>query len=293
MKEQTIYALGFFDGVHIGHAALLKECRQLAQQCGCLSGAVTFAAHPDALVSGTAPALINTLEDRCMLMKAYVQQVICLPFDRQMQKMGYMTFFRRMIAQYGAAGFVCGADFRFGKNAEGNAALLRQACMEAGMPCTVVPQQKIDGMTVSSTVIRQFLEAGDLARAVRFLGHPHIFTGTVVPGHHLGRKLGIPTANLLPPPGLLHLKNGVYITRAVVDGRRWDAVTNVGSRPTVGGEGVTVESWLLDFQGDLYGRKITLEFYAYLRPEREFPDLPSLQGEIRKNALQAREYFQK
>ena len=129
--------------------------------------------------------------------------------------------------------------------------------------------------------------------AAEFLGHRHILTGTVVPGYHLGRTIGIPTANLVLPKGLLIPKFGVYICRCIVDGVRYPAVTNVGTRPTVNGSHVTVEPWILDFDGDLYGRELTLEFYKFLRPERKFPSLEELRGEIQKNAAETRKYFDK
>ena len=150
----------------------------------------------------------------------------------------------------------------------------------------------IDGIRVSSTYIRRQIETGDMETAVRFLGHPHILSGTVVHGQALGRKLGIPTANLRLPEGLAVPKFGVYACRAVVDGKAYPAVTNIGTRPTVEGIGITVEPWILDYTGDLYDREITLEFYRFLRPEMKFPDLSALQAEIRRNAEQTRSYLQ-
>ena len=128
-----------------------------------------------------------------------------------------------------------------------------------------------------------------MSQAVRFLGHPHILTGKVVPGFQLGRKLGIPTANLMLPKELVVPMFGVYASTALVDGVRYPAVTNIGTRPTVAGIGITVETWILDYAGDLYGREITLEFYQFLRPEQKFSTLESLQQEIIRNAAEARE----
>lgn len=295
MEKQTIYALGFFDGVHLGHGALLKACRELADQKNCLAGAITFDTHPDTLVSGVTPGLINTAADRERLLREQhkMDTVLTLPFDKAMMTMPWQNFFRLLVDQYHAAGLVCGHDFRFGNRGEGNGALLQIACREEGIPCIVVPEQTVDGIRVSSTYIRTLLEAGDMEQAARFLGHPHMLSGTVVPGHHLGRTLGIPTANLAFPRELLRPRFGVYACLALVDGERRPAVTNVGTRPTVGGETVTVEPWLLDFSGDLYGRELTLEFHKFLRPERKFDSLTELQEEIRKNASQTLEFFEK
>lgn len=291
MNEKQILALGFFDGVHLGHAALLSECRRLAAETGCAAGVVTFGSHPDGVVRGNAPGLINTLRDRETLLRQHfhMDNVIVLPFDRKMRAMHYLDFFRMLLEKHNAAGFVCGEDFRFGNRGEGNAEKLQKACAEAGVPCIVVPQQKLDGKTVSSTLIRSFVETGHMSQAVRYLGHPHILTGKVVHGHQLGRRLGIPTANLMLPKELVVPKFGVYACIAVVNGTRYAAVTNIGTRPTVAGIGITVEPWILDYQGDLYGREITLEFYRFLRPEQKFSTLEALQREIRRNAQEARE----
>lgn len=293
MVEKTIYALGFFDGVHIGHAALLKACRELADETGCKAAAITFSSHPDTLVQGVTPRLINTIEDRVRLLKeSGMDEVAVLPFDKKMQSMHWQEFLDGLVESYGAIGLVCGHDFRFGNRGEGNAMLLASYCENHGMPCAIVPEQKLCGITVSSTHIRNLLEKGDVAEANRFLGHPHILSGTVISGRKLGRTLGIPTANLALPEDTLQLPFGVYACKAKVDGKTYLAVTNIGNRPTVGGHRVTVEPWLLDFDGDLYGKELTLFFYAFLRPERKFPDLDALKEEIGKNAAQTRKFFE-
>lgn len=294
MEEKTIYALGFFDGVHLGHQALLAECRRMADSLGCKAGVVTFLGHPDALVAGITMPLINTPADRARLLRHYGMDVLVeLPFDKALMSMHYLTFFRLLLKNYGAAGLVCGHDFRFGARGEGDAEKLAAACAEAGIGCTVVPEQKLEGVTVSSTHIRQLLEQGDVETAARFLGHPHIFTGTVVPGRKLGRTLGIPTANLVLPKGLLIPSFGVYACKAWIGGRWYSAVTNVGTRPTVQGQSVTVEPWILGLEEDLYGRELTLGFYRFLRPERKFPSLADLREEIQKNAADTLKYFGK
>jgi riboflavin kinase/FMN adenylyltransferase len=133
------------------------------------------------------------------------------------------------------------------------------------------------------------LEKGELEEANRFLGHPHILSGVVVAGQQLGRKIGIPTANLLIPQGVLVPKFGVYACLCRIDGTAYPAVTNIGTRPTVDGQGITVEPWILDYSGDLYGRQITLEFHYFLRPEKKFDSLEELQGQIRRDAGETRQ----
>ena len=175
----------------------------------------------------------------------------------------------------------------------GTAQILRTYCQEEHLPCAVIPQQKLDGVTVSSTYIRSLLEAGQMTEAVRFLGHPHVLTGQVVKGRRLGRTIGIPTANLALPEGVVQLRYGVYACKTRIDGKEYLAVTNVGKRPTVNGHHVTVEPWILDFEGDLYGKELTLRFCEFLRAEQKFDSLKALQAEIRKNALQTRKIFEK
>lgn len=291
--DSYIYALGFFDGVHIGHQALLKVCRELAAEKGCRAGVITFSSHPDTLVRGSTPLLINTPEDREMLLRERfgMDTVVTLPFDNKMCATPWQEFLRMLRREYHAVGFVCGEDFRFGSKGTGTASLLAEYCRNEGLEGTVVPEQILEGTRVSSTYIRTLLENGDAERAERFLGHPHVLTGTVVSGKQLGRTLGIPTANLHLPEGLVVPRFGVYACRAWVNGKQYAAVTNVGIRPTVSGSGITVEPWLLDFSADIYGCRLTLEFFRFLRPERKFPSLEALQGEIRRNADQTRAFF--
>ena len=291
--KNTIYALGFFDGVHLGHQALLSACRDLAGRHGCSAGVVTFAAHPDTLVRKSAPRLINSHKDREWLLREtfHMEILLNLPFDEAMRSMPWESFLDMLRTHYDAAGFVCGADFRFGHLGSGNAKLLQEYCNRENIPCTVVPDQILDGVRISSTYIRTQLEDGDMATAVRFLGHPHILSGTVVHGKALGRKLGVPTANLQLQEGLAVPRFGVYVCSCLIDGKRYPAVTNLGTRPTVEGSGITVEPWILDYSGDLYGREIILEFHYFLRPEKKFPALEDLKQEIFRNAEETRDYF--
>ena len=289
---KTVYALGFFDGVHKGHQALLEACRQLAERTGCTPGVMTFTSHPDTLVTGQTPKLINTEEERRRLIPDYgVDCITALPFDERLMNMPWQAFLEDLVVK-GAAGFVCGDDFRFGFRGEGTAGLLESFCKERGLVYQVVPGQMLDGIRVSSTHIRQLLEAGEMEQAVRFLGHPHYLSGTVISGRGLGHTIGIPTANIALPDSVICPKRGVYACKATVDGQEYLAVTNIGTRPTVGGHHTTVETWILDFAGDLYGKALTLRFYDFLRPEQKFGSLTQLQAEIQKNAAQTRKILE-
>ncbi len=292
--KKTVYALGFFDGVHVGHQALLTQCAQLAEKTGAKAGVVTFAGHPDALVREQATPLINTAADRHKLLAGFgMETVVTLAFDEKLMKMPWQDFFRLLLDTYGAVGLVCGDDFRFGYRGQGDAQRLKTACREAGITCVIVPGQTIGGIRVSSTHIRSLIAEGKMEEAAAFLGHRHVLSGTVVSGRQLGRTIGVPTANLQLPGEVLCPKLGVYACRAVLGAESYPAVTNIGSRPTVGGHHITVEPWLLNFDGDLYGKTLTLEFHSFLRPEKKFPSLEELKAEIQKNAEQTLEIFAK
>ena len=292
MKQvKRVFALGFFDGVHLGHQALLAECVSLAKKLGAQTAAITFDRHPRSLFDQTPPPLISTAASRDLLLRRYgIDFVRVFPVTREIMGMPWRKFLAEMMA-CGAVGFVCGDDFHFGRSNEGSVQALKEFCGQRGMPCVIVPEQAVDGKRISSTYIRRQIETGDMETAMRFLGHPHIISGIVIPGKQLGRTLGIPTANILLEPGLVVPKFGVYACRVTIDGKTYSAVTNVGTRPTVSGVGVTVEPWILDFDGNLYGQEITLEFHRFLRPETKFDGLEALKTQINRDADTTRSYF--
>ena len=284
MKQKKIFALGFFDGVHLGHMMLLHACRQLATERSATACAVTFDLPPSAILQNTQPNMLNTIQDRQMLLHRFgMEEVLLLKADKQTLSMPW-TAFLEMLIEDGAVGFVCGYDFRFGRNGEGTAGKLAAFAAERNLPCIIVPEQTMDGEKISSTRIRALLEKGDLENAIHLLGHMHMLSGTVVSGQKLGRTIGVPTANLPMPEGLVQLPFGVYACKAWVDGNYYTAVTNIGTRPTVDGQGVTIEPWILDFDGDLYGKEITLFFHKFLRPEQKFGSLEALKSQIQKDA---------
>lgn len=285
--EQCVLALGFFDGVHLGHGGLLKKTREVADRLGLPAAALTFDTHPDTLVFGAKVPLLNTPEERKYLMQSLygIDEVLTLHFDRATMEQPWQEFVRKtLLRTYRAAHVVCGHDYRFGAGGKGTPEKLAEECARLGLGFDCIPEIRMEGQTVSSTLIRSLLEGGETAKAVRFLGHPHILTGTVISGRRLGRTLGIPTANLSVPEGILVPKFGVYAARAVFDGLTRPAVVNIGVRPTVDGHTVTVEPWILDFDGDLYGHTLRLELTDFLRPEQKFASLEALRSEILRNA---------
>lgn len=288
---KKIFALGFFDGVHSGHQALLRECVAMARQMGATAAAITFAKHPKALYTNIIPPLITSTDDRIALLHSYgIGFVHVLPVTEETMVKHWRTFLNELQKQ-GAVGFVCGDDFRFGHKGIGNAEKLQAFCQDRGLPCVIVQEQTMDGSRISSTKVRRLLEAGDVEAANRFLGHPHVLSGYVVPGRHIGRTIGVPTANILLPEGVMIPKLGVYACTCDIEGKTYQAVTNVGHRPTVGGHQTRAESWILDFDGDLYGKHLTLQFHHFLRPEQKFDSLEALQGQIQQDAAQVRAFL--
>ncbi len=286
--KRKIFALGFFDGVHRGHQALLAECVRLAAEKAATPAAITFDRHPQAPFTTEYPKLLTGLSDREALLGRFgMEEIQVLATTQEVMSTPWEAFLDNLLRE-GAMGFVCGDDFRFGRKGQGNHRLLADYCKARGLPCVIVAEQHLEGQRISSTRIRELLAAGDLAGAETLLGHRHIFTGTVVAGQQLGRTLGTPTANLSVDQEIALPRSGVYACWAWVGADRYRAVTNIGTRPTVAGEALTVEPWLLDFSGDLYGKEITLEFVKFLRPERKFSSLEELKAEILHNAQQTR-----
>ena len=312
MNDQPkVIALGFFDGVHLGHGALLRRVAEVAETENVRPCAFTFDQSPAAVLTGQTVPLINSTQERGELMhRLYgIREVIIAHFGQSMIRMDWRDFVAKYLMACGAAHLVAGHDFRFGYKGEGTPQRLKDLCGELGIGCDIIPKVEVDGVTVSSTHIRALIAQGELEQAARFLGHPHVLSGAVVHGRGLGRRLGTPTANLIVPDGVLSPAFGVYAAKVWVlpacpdnhepSGPRhrpeegpYTAVTNVGVRPTVAdGDRVTVECFLLDFSGDLYGRTVRVEFYKHLRPEQKFPSVEALAEEIRRNARQTRDYF--
>ena len=273
--NRTVIALGFFDGVHRGHGALLEMTVRRARELDAVPAAFTFDRPPKEVVTGRPVGLINTSEDRRDLMQRLygIRQVIIAPFDNAMMTMPWQEFIDRLlVGTYGAVHLVAGHDYHFGHRNQGDPQKLQARCRELGIGCDVLPK---------------------VERAAEFLGHRHCLTRTVAHGCRFGRTIGIPTVNLTPPDHVLLPERGVYVTRVFLpDGSSVPGVTNVVTRPTVSdGDAVSVETFLLDFDGDLYDKTIRVEFCRRLRPERKFTSPQELKAEIQRNIQQTRDYF--
>ena len=217
-----------------------------------------------------------------------------VPFNKEMMTTSWEDFITEiLIKRYHAVHLVAGHDHRFGHKNQGTPELLKSKCAELGLGCDIIPEVTVGGITVSSTYIRRLVSLGQVERAMEYLGHPHILTQTVRHGRRIGHTIGIPTVNLTPPDHVLLPARGVYVTRVFLpDGASVPGVTNIGTRPTVSdGDAVSVETFLLDFDGDLYDKTIRVEFCRRLRPERRFASPQELKAEIQHNIQQTRDYF--
>ncbi len=296
-QPRRVIALGFFDGVHRGHGALLRTVTQAASRLEATAAAFTFDRSPTAVITGQNVPLLSSVEDRVWLMRRCygIQEVVVASFHA-MQRMDWEDFIAQyLVRELGVVHVVAGHDFHFGYMGRGNPQRLQEKCAQLGVGCDIIQRVEQDGITISSTYIRTLVAQGEMERANQFLGHPHTLTDRVSHGKKIGGStLGFPTVNLRVPERVIVPAFGVYATRVWFDGAYRAAVTNVGVRPTISGSDgkVTVEGFLLDFDGDLYGRRVRMEFFKRLRGERKFPSLQALAEEIGRNAEQTRVYFQ-
>lgn len=294
-ETKRAIALGFFDGVHAGHAELMKMTKRRAEEIGAMPSVLSFDVHPDTLVFNKEVPLINSAIGREELIRRCfgINNVVFIHFNKHVMCMPWREFIDSLIDELNIAWIVVGHDFCFGYKGEGTAQRLKDYCEERGIGCDIIPALRIDGRIVSSTHIRELIANGDIETANRYLGHPHTLSDTVHSGYHLGRNLGAPTINMFFPDGVLVPKHGVYATKVFLeDGSSYIAVTNVGVRPTVSEDSrVSVESHLLDYSGNLYGRQARVEFYSYLREEVKFGSFDELSEHIKKDADSARAYF--
>ena len=292
MIQQTVIALGFFDGVHLGHGALLRRTAERAAERGMTPAAFTFDRAPKEFVTGVnVPLLTSAAERAALIREEYgIGRTIVAPFDNAMMTMPWRSFLELLASRYGAAHLVAGHDYRFGYRNEGTPERLRDWCAAHGVGCDIIPRVALRGVTVSSTHIRSLVEAGDMDGAAAFLGHAYAISGTVRHGKHLGTEALFPTVNLMPEPWRVLPRFGVYAVRVILDdGAVYPGVTNVGIRPTIVDDNrVTVETNLIGFSGDLYGRELRLEFRRRLRDERKFGSMAELHAQIERDIATAR-----
>ena len=297
MEHNRVLALGFFDGIHLGHAALLKKTCERAKELGATAAAMSFDTHPDTLVFGTPVPLLNTMAEREFLMRRLcgIEEVIFAHFDAAMMHMPWEAFVEDyLVGQLHACHVVCGHDFHFGDRGQGNPDRLCEKCRSLGIGCDVIPEIRLDGRCVSSTEIRTLLQQGACEAAVRCLGHGQLVTGTVCRGAGRGAGLGFPTANLPLADGVLVPAFGVYRAEAEVDGQRYPACVNLGVHPTVGALARPVlEANLIGFSGDLYGKELAIWLQAHLRGEMRFESVEALRARVLYDRQLVADFYQK
>lgn len=300
--DASVVTLGTFDGVHQGHQTLLKRAVEHARASGVSSVAYTFDPHPAKILAPhAAPKTLMALGERVRHFGVLgVDTVVVETFDRALSELSADDWVQRyLVEQLTPVRVVVGFNFSYGRGREGNVEHLRACGARLGFEVEVVDAIAIEGLTVSSTKVRKFLLEGDLPNAKLLLGRPFAVTGRCVPGDQRGRTIGFPTANVEPEHELLP-KPGVYATRTAVidaDGENvssvHDSVTNIGKRPTFAGQDVRVESHLLDFQGDLYERRLRVELVERLRDEQRFEGIDALKRQLHTDVESARQVLSK
>lgn len=293
-----VATIGNFDGIHLGHQELMRQLLDRARAVGGTPTVVTFNPHPlQVLAPNNAPRQIQTLPQKLAMLESLgIELAVVIPFNLGLAQTKARDFAVGVLwEKLRLCEIYVGPNFAFGHRREGSFSLLKEIGEEKGFVVGKIPQVQLRGTRVSSTAIRQALISGQVTLARRLLGRPFALEGVVVHGAATGGSIRIPTANLQTPNELVPRK-GVYVTMLTVDGRRHMAVTNIGFRPTVSRESEpspTIETHVLDFDEDIYGREISLEFMVRLRDERRFPDLSSLVTQIRQDISRARRYFRK
>ena len=290
-----VATIGNFDGVHCGHQGVLARLRERAAQAGLPSCVVIFEPQPrEFFAPDTAPARISSLREKLELLReAGIDRVLCLTFNRRLRELSAEQFVHQILVEgLGVKHLEVGDDFRFGKGRTGDFALLVAAGVREGFTVESAATIELHGERVSSTRVREVLAAGDFAEVERLLGRPYCISGRVLHGQKLGRQLGTPTANL-QLNRLRPALSGVYLVSTEVDGKRWPGVANIGRRPSVKSDGrAHLEVHLLDFAGDLYGRRLVVQFHRKLRDEQRFASLEALKSAIDADIAAARAHWQ-
>ncbi|GAB4532030.1 MAG: bifunctional riboflavin kinase/FAD synthetase [Amphiplicatus sp.] len=291
-RREALAAIGNFDGVHRGHQFLIAETALLAARAGAPAGVVVFDPHPRRFFRPDDPPFLLTAPEKrdALLKEAGAEVVHSVRFDAALAAMSPEEFVRIVLrGDLGLVGVVAGAEFRFGKGRAGDARALRDLCAAHGMTAHIVAPlaQEGAGEKIGSSAIRAAIEGGDMRAAADMLGRLWSVEGVVSPGQRLGRSLGFPTANFSLGE-IIAPRRGVYATRARLDGRVYDAVSNFGRRPTLGDGPPLIETHLFGFSGDLYGRRLEIAFADFIRDERRFDGLDALKAQIAADCDEAR-----
>jgi len=294
----TVVTSGTFDGVHFGHSRILKRTCALAQEHGLDTVVLTFWPHPRTVVGGPKPPvrLLSTLEEKAALLeKMGIDHLVILPFDKSFSEKSTIDYVQEVLINgLNTKHLVIGYDHRFGKNREGSFSFLKDRESEFGFVVEEISRQEVDDVAVSSTKIRKALATGDVRTANNYLGYAYHLTGIVVKGKQLGRTLGYPTANLqVMEKSKLIPQDGVYAVTVSFDCGTYQGMLNIGSRPTVGvGLAQTVEVHIFDFQREVYGEEMSVDFQGFIRHECKFAGLPELKQQLADDERMVKAFFE-
>ena len=292
--ENAVVTSGTFDGVHLGHQQILKRLREIADRSNGETVLITYWPHPRLVLFPDQHdlKLLNTFEEKADLLRTFgIDHLLRIPFTREFSQTSSQDFIRNILVDtIGTKKLVIGYDHRFGKNREGSFEHLKENGPAYGFTVEEIPRHDVDNLVVSSTKIRAALSEGDMHAASELLGRPYTLSGRVVRGERIGRILGFPTANLeLDHPHKLIPAHGAYAVRIRLGDAHLEGMMNIGLRPTVGGRKMTLEVHIFDFEKEIYGDTLQVEFIAHIRPEVAFPDIESLQAQLQKDKSVARE----
>lgn len=290
-KQGTAVALGYFDGIHLGHRAVLDTALASAEKEDLVPVVMLFDIHPRKLISGNIPPMLTSEKKKRSLLENMGFTVVDFDFREAMNYSPDEFIEKILIDCLNARVVTCGFDYHYGKGGKGNAATLRQELEKRDVRVFAKAAVLLDGDVVSSTAIRDFISKGEIERANAMLGSLFSYDFTVEKGDGIGRVLGFPTINQFFPEDFIIPRYGVYASRVCLDGKYYPAVTNVGVRPTLDETSMRSETCILDFHGDLYGKNVEVSLVRFIRDEIKFPDLESLSAQIERDIIRARSIY--
>jgi riboflavin kinase/FMN adenylyltransferase len=293
--EPTAVAVGNFDGVHLGHQKLIGKTVEFAREHGLKSAVFTFSNHPRNLIKTASPVknILYQHEKAEIIASLGVDYMIDIPFTKEIMEMDPVAFVQNLLLEKANMKAVfCGFNYTFGYKAEGNTDVLRNIGMDKGFSVNVMPPFMIDDNIVSSTLIRTLIASGQVERCKRYMGRNYEIAGEVVVGNRLGRKLGFPTSNLVIDKSMVTPPNGVYVTLCDYNGVKYPSVTNVGVKPTIGKYNKNVETHIFDFNKELYGKQIVVEFLKKTRDEVKFDNVQDLSEQIVRDCREVKRFHE-
>lgn len=282
IEFDTVVTIGNFDGVHKGHQVLIEKTATYAKARGIKSAVFTFLNHPiNYFVPEKVKNIFDEKEKERLIEGFGIDYLIDIPFDKAMTQISAEQFIVKILKdKIHAKKIVVGYDFTFARNKEGTVDVLREMGHEYGIEVEIVQPIKINGIRVSSTFIRELISEGRIDEIPQYLGTPYVIEGEIIHGKANGRKMGYPTANISLKDQIIKPKNGIYASRVIIDGKKYFGATNVGMNPTVNGKYLSIETNILDFDEDIYGKRVRIEFLEKIRDEKKFESLDELRKQL-------------